>query len=555
MHRIKNTKKNRLLHLGLVLVMVLPSTMIINVTEVQAGGGPIPLIGLFAGMIKRNKVYTTANSFIKEKEQYYDSLRAKAAEQLLERELTFGLRDNQVAAYMKVVALIEQERQSMYDFAESEKKAARNQFMDAIQDEITGRMLASTPATALLGAMSKGINSSRGFLDAALNKLSGGGGGFLEDVAKVKKIAERMTIVGELIGGDFGRTIRSLGTNVVDLLDKPTAEITAGLIDVQNQLGDLGDMVSGAQEQGYTPRVSETTKEVVISLVTGERGDPAIAAIADMLVAKHGGGGDFRDRAQDILLGNIAARCAARQEQIKRIIFRLQMDNPEAEAEEEQETPLVQSCQTIDITALVEKAADINQAAQPPAAESTAGENSESAAAEYVWVLVDTAVNPYDEKSAFFGGGQDPDYFGEARFEGKSRVYGFSSTNFSVYDRDVDHEYVFRDATVSVNFDEPPNRLESGQMVNLTASASHSGQVNEGGTGIGLIFQYNLGEAVLDPILSYSPWDATSTGASSGSWSFTAPQASTGAEFILYAGLWNAAPCQVIWTFQAEKSD
>ncbi|MCJ7733806.1 MAG: hypothetical protein MUP11_04580, partial [Anaerolineales bacterium] len=92
-------------------------------------------------------------------------------------------------------------------------------------------------------------------------------------------------------------------------------------------------------------------------------------------------------------------------------------------------------------------------------------------------------------------------------------------------------------------------------MVNLTASASHSGQVNEGGTGIGLIFQYNLGEAVLDPILSYSPWDATSTGASSGSWSFTAPQASTGAEFILYAGLWNAAPCQVIWTFQAEKSD
>ncbi|MCJ7733516.1 MAG: hypothetical protein MUP11_03115, partial [Anaerolineales bacterium] len=64
MHRIKNTKKNRLLHLGLVLVMVLPSTMIINVTEVQAGGGPIPLVGLFAGMIKRNKVYTTANSFI-----------------------------------------------------------------------------------------------------------------------------------------------------------------------------------------------------------------------------------------------------------------------------------------------------------------------------------------------------------------------------------------------------------------------------------------------------------------------------------------------------------
>ena len=57
-------------------------------------------------------------------------------------------------------------------------------------------MLASTPATELLGAMGKGINSSQGFLDSALDKLGGNGGGFLEDIAKVKRIADRMTIAG-----------------------------------------------------------------------------------------------------------------------------------------------------------------------------------------------------------------------------------------------------------------------------------------------------------------------------------------------------------------------
>ena len=53
---------------------------------------------------------------------------------------------------------------------------------NVVQDEITNRMLASTPATELLSAMGKGISSSRGFLDSALGKLSGGGGGFSKSI-------------------------------------------------------------------------------------------------------------------------------------------------------------------------------------------------------------------------------------------------------------------------------------------------------------------------------------------------------------------------------------
>jgi len=279
MHKINLTQKNKIWRLLLALMIALPATLAAGVTDVQAGGGgPIPLLGLITGVIKRNRVYKTANGFINDKAQYYDTLRETARQQLLDREMTSGLRDNQVAAYMKVVALIEGERESMFVFAESEKKAARDEFIDVVQDEITGRMLASNPATALLGAMGKGVNSSQDFLEAALDKISGGGGGVLEDVQKVRRIAERMTIAGGLIGGDFGKAIRSAGAKVVDIIDKPTAEIEAGLIQVQGELGELGSLVSELQEQGYKPTASETTREVVITLVTGEEADPAIAA-------------------------------------------------------------------------------------------------------------------------------------------------------------------------------------------------------------------------------------------------------------------------------------
>jgi len=549
MHRIKINHKKKLWRILLVLVIVLPSTLTIGVTDVQAGGGPIPLLGLFAGMIKRNKVYRTANAFIKDRAQYYDALRDTARQQLLDREMTFGLRKNQVAAYSKVVALIEQERDSMYDFAESEKKAARDDFMDVLQDEITNRMLASTPATALLGAMGRGINSSQGFLGSALDKLSGGGGGFLGEVQKAKRIAERITIAGGMIGGSFGRAIQKAGAKVVDLIDKPTAEFEDGLIQVQGELGALGDLVTGLQEQGYQPRASETTREVVIHLVTGDEADPAIAAIADMLVAKHGGGGDFRDRAKAIMLGNASARCAALEEQIKKVIFRLEM---EPAAEDTSDIGDFPACETVDIAGMVEEIEELGEAEESPSEDPdqvTAGDDAESvqpdqsdtsqppdagsdesgstsSSSEYVWVLTNTEVNVDNVKSAFFGGGQDPDWFGEARFEGKSLVFGYSANNFSVNDVQVDHGYEYHDVTVSVDFDSPPARLEPGQQINLNASASHSGTVNEGGSGTGLIFQYSRNKVALDPLLYYSPWNPDFNGVSTGSWIFTAPSAS-----------------------------
>jgi hypothetical protein len=560
MNRVKSTFPHIIWRLALALAICLPASLAVNVPEAKAGGGTIPVIGLIAGIFKRNKVYRDANSFIKEQAAYYDALRETARQQLLEREMTYGLRSNQVAAYTKVVALLEGERQSMYDFAESEKKAAHDEFIGLVQGQVTNVMLSSVPAARLLGAMSRGVNSSQGFLDSALSKLSGDSGGMMEDVNKIRRIGERIQIAGEVIGGSLGEALRKGGGKIADLLKKPQQEIEDGLIQVQSELGDLGDLIQGLQGQGYRPTASETTREVVIHLVTGEEASPTITAIADMLVAKHGGGGNLRDRARDILLGNAAARCAARVEKIRQIIFRLEVD-PAAE----DTSDLPPACEVVDLTALTEEVTDAEMAsptqesqpaatqADTPAAPPTAAPTATESEPEVAWVLVNTEVNPNNEKTSFVGGGADPTWFGEARFAGKSLVFSVSDGSFSVHDVDVDHEYTYRDATVSVNFTSPPGRLDSGEEVSLQASASHSGTINEGGSGIGLIFQYTYYGNALDPVFSYSPWNPAFSGQSSEQWTFTAPVVfNEGEEFQFSAGLWNAAPCLVVWTYRAE---
>jgi len=562
MHRIKSTQLNLIWRLLLALAIALPASLTAGVSDVQAGG--IPFFGLIPAVIKRNRVYTTANAFIKDKAQYYDALRDTAAQQLLDRELTFGLRDNQVAAYIKVVALLEQERDSMYDFAESEKKAARDEFIDVLQDELTNAMLATTPATRVLGAMTEGINSSQGFVESIISKLTGNAGGAFADLAKIRRIGDRMTIVGQIFGGNVGKSIQKAGTKI-SRLASPTDSIESDLIKIQGELGALAGLVRGLQDRGYKPTASQTTREVAIHLVTGESTNPAIEAIADMLVAKHGGDGNLRDRARDIMLGNASARCRAKVEQIRRVVFRLET---EPAAEDTSDIGDFPACETVDIAGMVEEIEQLGEAEESPSEDPdqvTSGDDPESvqpdqsdpsqppdpgsaesgstsSSSEYVWVLTNTEVNVDNAKSAFFGGGQDLTWFGEARFEGKSLVFGYSANNFSVNDVEVDHGYEYHDVTVSVDFDSPPARLEPGQQINLNASASQSGTVNEGGNGIGLIFQYSQNKVALDPLLYYSPWDPNFNGVSTGSWDFTAPSASEGGEFQFSAGLWNSPP-------------
>lgn len=229
-----------------------------------------------------------------------------------------------------------------------------------------------------------------------------------------------------------------------------------------------------------------------------------------------------------------------------------------AEYEDDEPTD-IPSCAVIDMTALVEEVSEMSEESQNPTAvpaDDSSSEPTQAApAAEDVWVLVNTASNPNQDQTSFYGGGQTEGYFTEARFKGKSLVFNCSEGSFSFTDVDVDHEYTYHNITLTAKYDIPPATLVPGEEVTLSASASHSGSINEGGSGGGLVFQYHISDHSLEPVLSYFPWAPTFDETSTGSWSFNVPAAVEGGEFMIYAGLWNSPPCHVIWTYHVQAGD
>lgn len=303
----------------------------------------LPVVGLFTAWLARNRVYRTANAFIDDRNDHYDQLHAKALEQLQARQVG-GLRQSQVAAYVKVVVLIEQERRTAIQFAETEKRAARTQFIDKVNNTMVNVMISTNAVTRVLSTMQKGLKSSKDFINRALGELSGAGGGIMADIQSVRQHASYVSLAGGVIGGKTGAQIRSAGNRVVGLIDRPTAEIEAGLNQVSQDLDDLSAIVSDLQTKGYLPGASEVARESLIRLVSREQQDPAVEAILDLL--GRGKSGDFRERARTVLIGRSMARCAAIGSRYREILLKYQMPG-----ENQQEISLP-ACEIDSVTAL-----------------------------------------------------------------------------------------------------------------------------------------------------------------------------------------------------------
>lgn len=391
------TLKNTVWRVAIVALIAIPVSMLAPTQRVQAAGGFVsdllPFFGIVSGLKARNRVYRTANAYIDEKQAYYDKLRAKAREQLGAREIG-GLRDSQVAAYVKVVMLIEGERKTMIDFSESEKRGARKEFIDRVESTIMNRVLASGTATRVLGALSKGVRSSRDLVNGALDELAGGGSGTLADVQRVRRIASRVTMAGGLIGGKTGERMRAIGGRIVQTIDRPTAEIKAGLDQAREELGELESAVEDLQARGVRPTASQAARDVAISVATGEEADPAIAAIVNLLTGKAGReGGTFRGRAREALISAFVARCAEIGRRFREAITELEV---EAAGEGADNPTAFSICREIDLDKIAQES-DVDEA------EATSEPSGEIATPDPNLTTAKLVVENYSEKQGECG--------------------------------------------------------------------------------------------------------------------------------------------------------
>ncbi len=181
-------------------------------------------------------------------------------------------------------------------------------------------------------------------------------------------------------------------------------------------------------------------------------------------------------------------------------------------------------------------------------------------AQENVWHLTEVITNPNNERIEFYGGGSDPTYYSEARYEGKFVRYTVTQTSFSIEDRWVDGEEWYH-INFRYTFDAPPQVLVPGESYPLKMDFTHSGNVTKGNPGA--IFAYSSPSMAIgseiplpDNALRNYPWAEVPSDVSSMTWILKPPaigvaSIEAGATLEIYA--YGGTPaCKVKWVYKAE---
>ncbi|HSB91221.1 MAG TPA: hypothetical protein VLD63_14485, partial [Anaerolineales bacterium] len=358
------------------MVSLVAALLLTSLPPAQAAPAPdgisnvVPFLGVAVGWSHRNRVYRDAEAFIDDRNAYYNSLRDTARRQLAEREIG-GLRTSQVAAYTKLVALIEQQRQAELAMAEARKREAREAFHRRIEGVLLQRVLGTDALQRLFGAMTRGVNRGQGLIDAALDKLSGGAGGILAEAERIRRIARDVESVAGMIGGPTGERLRRTAGRIASTIERPQQAIKADLERARDEIGQLGELVDTLARSGRTPSAGALAQGILLR-PPGGSDDPAVEAITALLSRLAVSDGSLRGQARAAIQAGFVARCTALANSLREALARLDTD---ADAL----APPSSVCHAINPNDLIEMA---QQTATAEAGETTAEEPVGTQAAE-----------------------------------------------------------------------------------------------------------------------------------------------------------------------------
>lgn len=323
----------RLFLLGLALALLVTSGPVLPAQAAPAPQGMttvVPVLGVLVGWSHRNRIYRDANAFIADRNRYYDSLRDTARQQLADRQIA-GLRPSQVAAYTKLVALIEGNRQAEIAVAEARKREARAAFNRRIEGLVAQRLLGTGAIQRVFGALTRGVNTSQALLDTAIDKVTGGGGGILAEVEKIRTIARDVELVAGAIGGRAGAGLRRAAGRIASAIERPQQAVVADLEQVKNEIGELGAAVDTLARVGRMPSAGAVIERMVVR-PPGGSDDPSVEAVAILISKLSVGDGSLRDQAKAAIEAGFVARCAAIADAYRQSLARLSGEGGEQTA-------------------------------------------------------------------------------------------------------------------------------------------------------------------------------------------------------------------------------
>jgi hypothetical protein len=313
---MKTRLESRLLMSGLVFILLFGMVVPARAESIRpAGGSPmLPVLGLIASWFRRNRTYRNAEAFNTDRRKEYE-IQLKTLNQQLANGTIYiaGNTDPgaQQAAYVKVKALLELERDQAFAFAESIKNGARKDFNKAAKQQIMNIVLSTGFAQNVLGALSNGFGHAQQIVDGAISELSGNGTGDIAgQITGLRNIASNLQLVGGLIGGEAGADLYSTVQGVLDKVNSQLSFATDELNNIKSDLGAVPVKIRGLMAQGYIPTSSEVTDALAQQLMGLGPGTPAAEAILSILSVRTGTSRQaIRERGLLLLQAGENARC------------------------------------------------------------------------------------------------------------------------------------------------------------------------------------------------------------------------------------------------------
>ena len=304
----------------------------------------VPFIGVGVGLHHRNRVYRSSEQFIRERNQYYDGLQAMAYQQFKQKEMTTVGR-TRLAAYLKVSAMIEQERAGQLAMAEGRKRQARAQFQKKFNEALIYAAAGSRLAQEVLGSMINGVDSMQQVLDRALNKLVTGDSDFLQDLQSLKEKASLFQNVSSIVGGKLGAKLGAACGRIVNGIESAQIGVTDIGSLVKAELSVLRDVLFVMKEVGRKPTAGEVIDHVKARFLPESSDNKSIPteAIATIISQLKAGDGSLKDEARRALNAGFAARCATYSK-----AFQMQLESLKKTSQQESTTdPAAPTCKAI----------------------------------------------------------------------------------------------------------------------------------------------------------------------------------------------------------------
>ncbi len=244
----------RSLRAGIVFVLVSTASLVAPAASpaapVAEAAGPqqvLAFANVVGGLFQRQRVYRNAAEVQEEIRSYYDELLDTARAALRDRELS--KLDNQVAAYVRLVASLEAEKTAALQLLEDDKRGAHQAFRSNLNRQLP-TMLLSIPAARDMAQVLRGdLAEIRDVLNATRDAIAGGRPDALVDIARRRAALDRYAAIVGAIGGKPGRDIANAVGALGAGLQRVEAATDAATEDVENDLADAEQQIATALDR------------------------------------------------------------------------------------------------------------------------------------------------------------------------------------------------------------------------------------------------------------------------------------------------------------------